>query len=60
MRVIEMPDGQWACRRGREVIDTHLDLERAVEHLSTLAAEIGPTQLFLHRLDGTVRDLGIV
>jgi hypothetical protein len=54
LRAIEQPDGSWTCRRGREDHDNHESLHDAVEHLKTLAVEIGGAELFLHRLDGSV------
>lgn len=53
-RVIELPDGRWACRRGSTEIDGHPMLQDAVEHISTLANGEGNAELFLHHLDGRV------
>jgi undecaprenyl pyrophosphate synthase len=53
-RVIELPDGRWACRRGSTEIDGHPMLEDAVEHMTTMASYEGNAELFLHRLDGRV------
>lgn len=58
-RVIETHDGRWACRRGRSVLDTHPDLGEAVEHITSVVAESRPARLFLHRLDGSVSDIGV-
>jgi hypothetical protein len=56
-RVIEQDDGRWACRHGRQVFDTHLLLDEAIEHIRALAARQLPAQLFLHRRDGTIEGL---
>lgn len=53
-RVIELPDGGWACRRGSTEIDGHPVLQDAVEHISTLASREVNAELFLHHLDGRV------
>lgn len=53
-RVIALADGRWACRRGMEHYDSHIQLQEAVGHLRSLAGDSGPAELFVHRLDGTV------
>ena len=57
LRAIELPEGRWACRWSEVEYDRHNTVEEAVEHLRTLAAEIGPATLFVHHLSGTVRQL---
>jgi hypothetical protein len=59
-RVVEVGGGHWACRQGLRVLDIHTDMEHAVEHITAVATENRPATLFLHRLDGTVRTLGVV
>jgi len=59
-RVVELDDGRWACRHGSHEYDTHPALNQAIEHIATVAAENRPAELFLHRLDGSVRSLGTV
>ena len=49
-RVIELADGRWACRHGREEYDAHAELRHAIEHMRALARAAGPAELFLHRL----------
>jgi hypothetical protein len=60
LRIVEEPDGPWLCRRGPSVIDHHHDLDEAIEHLTAIATGMGPVRLLLHRLDGSVTDLGAV
>ena len=57
-RVVEQDDGRWACSHGRHEYDIHTDMNHAIEHITALATHQGPAELFLHRLDGTVRRLG--
>jgi len=59
-RVIEQDDGQWACRHGRHVYDSHPLLDQAIEHISAIAALQQPAELFVHRLDGRVERMGVV
>jgi hypothetical protein len=37
-RVIELHDGQWACRHGRHEYDSHPLLDEAIDHIAALAA----------------------
>ncbi len=60
LRVVEHPDGTWSCRQGLHQLDLHAAFEEAVAHARALAALRPPTELFVHRLDGTVDDLGLV
>jgi hypothetical protein len=57
-RAIELTDGRWACRHGRHVFDTHAELSQALDHLRDLAAAAAPSELFVHRLDGSIEHLG--
>ena len=57
LRVVELSDGAWACRHGREQFDTHNRLEDAVTHLRALAAERQPAELVLHWMDGSVEHI---
>jgi hypothetical protein len=59
-RVIELDDGRWACRHGSLEYDIHALMNQAIEHITALAANQRPAELFLHRLDGSVRSLGTV
>jgi hypothetical protein len=58
LRAIEQTDGGWACAHGRTVHDRHTGLPDALEHLHGIAETISPAQLVVHRLDGTVQNLG--
>lgn len=60
LRAIEQADGQWACSHGRVVFDRHDELSDALEHLHDLAATMSPAVLFVHRLDGGVKNVGSV
>lgn len=57
---MELAPDKWECRHGAETFDTHPELTQAVEHLRTLAARKRPAELIVHRLDGTVKNLGTV
>jgi hypothetical protein len=59
-RVVELSGGRWACRHGKAVLDTHTDMQHAIDHITAVATEQRPATLFLHRLDGTIRILGLV
>jgi hypothetical protein len=59
-RVVELSGGHWACRHGKQLLDTHTELEHAIDHITAVASEHRPATLFLHRLDGSVRNLGVV
>jgi hypothetical protein len=59
-RVIELADGRWACCHGRQQFDTHDELRHAVEHLRIVAHASRPAELSLHRLDGSVEQIGAV
>jgi hypothetical protein len=56
--VIEQDDGRWACRHGRQELDTHAVLDQAIEHITAIAALQRPADIFLHRLGGTVESVG--
>lgn len=60
LRVIELADGDWACRRGLAELDRHALLKDAVEHVTTLASRETRAELFLHHVDGTVERMGTV
>lgn len=60
LRAIELDTGRWACRFGRTEYDTHAEMEQAVQHLTTLATQHRPAQLFIHHRDGSVVNLGPV
>ncbi|WP_045878562.1 DUF2188 domain-containing protein [Pseudofrankia sp. DC12] len=59
-RAIELADGQWACRHGRHIYDTHSELSDALDHLRDLASAAAPAELFIHRLDGSIEHRGAV
>ena len=58
LRAIQLDEREWACRHGLTEFDTHAELHHALEHLRALAEDCQPAQLFIHRLDGTVENLG--
>ena len=56
-RVVEQPDGRWACRFGREDLGTYPNLTVALYHLVEIATELGGRHNFtfrIHHLDGSV------
>lgn len=60
-RIIESADGWWACRRGRTEVDRHAEIDEALRHITQIAAEHRPSQVWVHHLDGRVlvaADLG--
>jgi hypothetical protein len=59
-RVIELDDGRWACRRGAEEFDRHVEMGDAVVHIRSIAAAHSPAELFVHGLDGSVRSIGVL
>jgi hypothetical protein len=58
LRAIQQADGGWDCRYGRTVFDRHDELPEALEHLRDIAATMAPAELFVHRLDGSVQNIG--
>jgi len=60
IRVVERPDGGWACRRGTEDYDVHATLSAAIEHVMALADDTELSEVFLQRADGTLEALGPV
>jgi hypothetical protein len=56
-RVIEQGDGSWMCSRGREEFDFHAQLDDAIEHITGIASEHSPSEVFVHHLDGRVRSV---
>jgi hypothetical protein len=59
-RVVELDGGRWARRHGNLIFDTHAAMPEALEHITKLAVEHRPAELFVHRLDGSVTGLGAV
>ena len=60
-RVVELDDGRgWLCRFGLREYDVHAELAHAIEHVSALAADHLPAEVVVHRLDGSVQNLGPV
>ena len=57
-RVVENEDRSWVCRHGRMVFDEHLTLGDAIDHTDVLAAAHPPAEVMIHRLDGSVENLG--
>ena len=53
-RVVELENGRWLCRFGRELFDEHNAMSRAVEHCGGIASRNAPANLFLHYLGGRV------
>lgn len=60
LRVIELDGDRWACRFGGVEYDTHAEVSQAIDHITVLAADHQPAELLLHRLDGSVSNLGAV
>jgi hypothetical protein len=54
LRAIELGDGGWACRWSVDEFDRHPSLSESLAHLHELAAQHAPTEIFVHRLDGSV------
>jgi len=59
-RAIEQADGRWACSHGGAVFDRHDELPDALDHLRDIAATMSPAELFVHHLDGDVKNVGSV
>jgi hypothetical protein len=57
LHAVELDDGSWACRWGRQEFDQHAELTEALEHLKTIARDEGPAEFFAHYLDGEVSNL---
>jgi hypothetical protein len=53
-RIIEDGDGWWACRRGRAEIDRHPGIDEALAHITQIAGQHRPSQVFIHHVDGRV------
>lgn len=60
LRVIELRDGTWACRWSNTEFDRHEDLDQAIAHIHTLSAEVGPSELYVHYLNGVIDRRGSV
>ena len=58
LHAVELPGGSWACYWSRREYGIHPTLDLAVDHLRSIAADLGPSELFAHHLDGSVRRLG--
>jgi hypothetical protein len=56
-RVIEQEDGSWSCSRGREDFDFHAHLDDAIDHITGIASEHSPSDVFVHHLDGRVQSI---
>lgn len=55
LRVIEQPDGQWACRRGAIRFDAHDHLVDALRHLHEIAGNLdGAVEFMVHLTSGEV------
>jgi hypothetical protein len=59
-RAIERDDGTWACRRGRLELDKHGQLEEALAHLTSLADNARPTEIYVHHRDRRTSRTAIV
>jgi hypothetical protein len=55
--IVEHEDGSWSSTRGREHVGAHAQLENAIEYTKVIAGEHGPSEVFVHRLDGPVRSI---
>jgi hypothetical protein len=56
LRVVELDDGGWACRRGLDEFDRHASLKEALRHLTRLAKRLGgECEIFVHPRHGPVR-----
>jgi hypothetical protein len=55
--VVEQEDGSWSCNRGREHFSAHAQLDDAIEHTKVISKEHGPSEVFVHRLDGQVQSI---
>ena len=51
LRAIELADG-WACRHGSHEFDRHPELQSALDHLREIALGLGPSVLYVHRMNG--------
>ena len=58
LHAVERPEGTWACLWNRHEHDSHPSLAEAVDHLRSLAGELGECELFAHHVDGAVVKLG--
>lgn len=58
LRAVEKQDGHWVCQHGLQIFDGHDGLHDAIRHLRNLAATMRPAELIVHRLDGTIENLG--
>jgi hypothetical protein len=53
---VERDDGRWACQHGQTVLDSHPELEAALEHLHLWAGKMGHNaEFFVHYRDGKVQ-----
>ena len=57
-RVIQDEDRSWACRHGHCVFDEHRTLADAIDHIMVVASAYLPAEVMVHRLDGSVENLG--
>jgi len=57
---VEDVDGRWACRRGRQQLDSHAQLAQAIEHLTTVAAQHRPSEVLVHHVDGQVLSVAML
>lgn len=58
--VVELPDGSWACRRGTREFDVHAEFDDAVRHITAIASNEQPAEIYLHRRDGTTELITIL
>ena len=60
LHITEGEDGRWSCSHGRDHLDSHETLTDAHRHLGAYAATLGGlARVVVHRLDGTVEQLGM-
>ena len=52
LRAIELDEGGWACRWSRTEFDRHASLKEALQHLRSLAQDLGEVDIFVHPIRG--------
>jgi hypothetical protein len=60
LRAVELEDGRWACRHGRNEYDLHADLDSAISHLHDLARDLGDAEVFVHPLESPIALAAII
>jgi hypothetical protein len=57
VRVVELGDGAWEVRRGRDIVVRLDAYAAALERAKELAATLAPSAVFVHRRDRSVTRL---